>query len=77
MKVITKQDCFDLKAKFDKYCKTAEQYQFPLLLMINIKIDKTLDDIKSNKLTSQKECRAMFMVVLKAIGEDYSVYEEK
>ena len=78
MKEITKQDCFDLKAKFDKYCETAEQHQFPLLLMVNIKLDQTLDDIKKlNKLPSQETCRAMFRVVLKVIGEDYSAYEEK
>ena len=70
MKEITKQDCFDLKTKFDKYCETAEQHQFPLLLMVNIKLDQTLDDIKKfNKLPSQETCRAMFRVVLKVIGE--------
>lgn len=77
MKEITVQDCVQLREKFLKYCDTAEQYQFPMLAMINVKLDSTLDVIqKENKVTNQKEARAMFRVVLKIIGEDFSEYEE-
>ena len=77
MKEITVQDCVQLREKFLKYCDTAEQHQFPMLAMINVKLDSTLDTIQSeNKVTNQKEARAMFRVVLKIIGEDFSEYEE-
>lgn len=77
MKEITVQDCVQLREKFLKYCDTAEQHQFPMLAMINVKLDSTLDVIqKENKVTNQKEARAMFRVVLKIIGEDFSEYEE-
>ena len=77
MKEITVQDCVQLREKFLKYCDTAEQHQFPMLTMINVKLDSTLDVIqKENKVTNQKEARAMFRVVLKIIGEDFSEYEE-
>lgn len=78
MKEITIQDCFELKAKFDDYCRTAEQHQFPMLLMVNIKLNQTLERIKEfNQLPPQEVCRSMFRVVLKIIGEDCSAYEEK
>lgn len=77
MKEITVQDCVQLREKFLKYCDTAEQHQFPMLAMINVKLDSTLDVIqKENKVTNQKEARAMFRVVLKILGEDFSEYEE-
>lgn len=77
MKEITVQDCVQLREKFLKYCDTAEQHQFPMLAMINVKLDSTLDVIqRENKVTNQKEARAMFRVVLKIIGEDFSEYEE-
>lgn len=45
--------------------------------MINVKLDSTLDVIqRENEVTNQKEARAMFRVVLKVIGEDFSEYEE-
>ena|GEM_PF-3591123 len=77
MKEITVQDCLELKEKFTKYCDTAEQHQFPMLAMVNIKLDATLAHIeKVNKVENQKEARAMFRVVLKIIGEDFSEYLE-
>ena len=54
MKEITVQDCLELKNKFDQYCQTAEQHEFPMLAI-----------------------RAMFRVVLKLIGQDFSEYIEK
>ena len=77
VKEITVQDCLELKEKFTKYCDTAEQHQFPMLAMVNIKLDATLAHIeKVNKVENQKEARAMFRVVLKIIGEDFSEYLE-
>lgn len=78
MKAITVQDCEDLKQKFDKYCETAEQHQFPLLLMINLKMDATMEHIKeAGKVENQKDIRAMFRVVLRVIGEDPTEYKEE
>ena len=78
MKVITVQDCEELKQKFDKYCETAEQHEFPILAIINMKMDATMEHIRdAGEVTNQKDIRAMFRVVLRAIGEDPTEYEEE
>lgn len=76
-KVITVQDCDELYAKFKKYTETAEQHEFVILAMINKMLDMTMIQIHAfNAVPDQKEARAMFRVVLKAIGQDASEYEE-
>ena len=78
MKIITVQDCEELKQKFDKYCETAEQHEFPILAIINMKMDETMEHIRdAGEVTNQKDIRAMFRVVLRAIGEDPTEYEEE
>lgn len=78
MKIITVQDCEELKQKFDKYCETAEQHEFPILAIINMKMDATMEHIRNaGEVTNQKDIRAMFRVVLRAIGEDPTEYEEE
>lgn len=78
MKIITVQDCEELKQKFDKYCETAEQHEFPILAIINMKIDATMEHIRdAGEVTDQKDIRAMFRVVLRAIREDPTEYEEE
>lgn len=78
MKIITVQDCEELKQKFDKYCETAEQHEFPILAIINMKMDATMEHIRdAGEVTNQKDIRAMFRVVLRAIGEDPTEYEEE
>lgn len=78
MKEITVQDCLELKNKFDQYCQTAEQHEFPMLAMVNIKMDVTIEKVKADgKVENQKDIRAMFRVVLKLIGQDFSEYIEK
>ena len=78
-KEITVQDCDELFAQFMKYTETAEQHEFPKLLMIHTKLQKTMGDIhEAGKLTiDQSEVRAMFRVVLGVIGKDFSEYEEE
>lgn len=77
-KVITVQDCDELYAKFKKYTETAEQHEFVILAMINKKLDMTMIQIHAfNEVPDQKEARAMFRVVLKAIGQDASEYAEE
>ena len=78
MKAITVQDCEDLKQKFDKYCETAEQHEFPILAIINMKMDATMEHIRdAGEVTDQKDIRAMFRVALRAIREDQTEYEEE
>ena len=79
MKEITIEDVFELKEKFDKYLITAEQHEFVILTMIDLKLNNTIKMIQSNnnEIKDQKEARAMFRTILKVIGEDYSEYEEK
>ena len=77
MKENTVQDCLDLQQKFKNYCNRAEQHQFPLLLMIDVKMTSTIEKIlEVNKVENQKDIRAMFSVVLKTIGEGFSEYQE-
>lgn len=77
MKEITIEDCFELKDKFDRYTKTAQQKEFAMLAFINFNLDDTLNHFKTiGKVDNQKEARAMFRCVLKVIGEDISEYSE-
>lgn len=76
-KEITVQDCEDLYAQFKQYTETAEQHEFARLAMINFTLDHTMNEIrKAGVVADQKEARAMFRVVLRAIGKDPSAYEE-
>lgn len=77
MKEITVQDCVSLQEKFTRYTETAEQHQFPLLFMIDIRLRASVEAVvKTGRVENQKEARAMFRVVLRVIGEDFSEYEE-
>lgn len=76
MKEITVEDCIKLKEDFDNYTKTAEQYEFAHLAMIQLKLDVDIEKIKNEGVKDQKDTRAMFRVVLRAIGKDFSEYEE-
>ena len=74
MKTITMTDCKELYNRFIKYTETAEQHEFAKLAMINMMLDMTMAQW-SNPI-DQKEARAMFRVVLGAIGEDITSYQE-
>lgn len=77
MKEITIQDCLDLQKKFKQYCDRAEQHEFPLLMMIDLKMATSIEKIREDgKVENQEDIRAMFRVVLRAIGEDFSEYDE-
>lgn len=77
-KEITIKDCEELQEKFKRYCDTAEQHEFPMLAILNTKMDSTINHIKMvGKILNQENARAMFRVVLKFIGEDYSMYNEQ
>ena len=76
-KIITVEECIELKNKFDKYCKIAEQHEFVKLAMIQMPLETTIARIKEdNEVKDQKDIRAMFRVVLSVIGQYYSEYLE-
>lgn len=77
MKTITIEDCKELYNEFNRYADNAEQHEFPRLIMIDLKLQDTIDQYEeAGCIEDQKEARAMFRVVLKIIGKDYSEYEE-
>lgn len=77
MSNITVQDCVDLRKRFLAYCDTAEQHEFARLFIIHQKLDATIERLqRASKVEDQKDTRAMFRVVLKTIGQDYSAYRE-
>ena len=77
MKIITIEDCRNLKNKFERYCETAEQYEFIPLTILQMKLDKTLEIIeKDGVIKDQKEARAMFQTILLVIGENADDYKE-
>ena len=72
---ITMTDCRELYNRFIKYTETAEQHEFAKLAMINMMLDTTM--ARWSDPIDQKEARAMFRVVLGAIGEDITLYKEE
>ena len=77
MKSITIEDCRNLKNKFERYCETAEQYEFIPLTILQMKLDKTLETIeKDGMIKDQKEVRAMFQTILLVIGENADNYKK-
>ena len=77
MKTITIEDCRNLKNKFERYCETAEQWEFVPLTILQMKLDKTLEIIeKDGMIKDQKEARAMFQTILLVIGENADNYEK-
>lgn len=77
MKHITIDDCKNLQVKFAQYCSRAGQHEFALLAAINIKMDISIDSyVAAGCVFDQRDANAMFRVVLKTIGEDYSEYKD-
>ena len=78
MKTITIEDCEELYNEFNRYADNAEQYEFPMLIMVDLKLQHTIDKYEeAGCIEDQEEARAMFRVVFKIIGKDYSEYEEE
>ena len=77
MQVITVEDCRNLRERFMEFANRQEQHTFPFLAMINLRLDTTLEAIeKDGEVKNQKDINAMFRVVLRVMGEDYSAYKE-
>ena len=68
---ITKEDVVNLREEFLRYTATAEQHEFIRLLFIHKKLDKTIELFDSMPM---EELNAMFRVVYKTIGRDFSEF---
>ena len=69
---ITKEDVLKLIDEFISYAKQAEQYAFPILMMVQSKLEITLRHFDE---TSIEELNAMFRTIYKIIGKEYSEFE--
>lgn len=69
---ITKEDVLALREELLKYAETAEQYEFPKIMIIHMKLDKTIEVL--DRMTME-ELNAMFRVVYMIIGKDFSEYK--
>jgi len=77
MKIITIKDCYELRRKFLKYSETAEQHESIILLYFHIYMNEIIKEYeKAEGIADQSGARAMFRVILRIIGEDFSEYEE-
>ncbi len=70
---ITKEDAIQLRKEFLQYANNAEPHFYPILIVLNIKLDQSIDRIDT---MSVEEKNAMFRTVYKVIGKDYSEYEK-
>ncbi len=70
---ITKEDAIQLREEFLQYANNAEPHFYPILVVLNIKLDQSIDRIDT---MSVEEKNAMFRTVYKVIGKDYSEYEK-
>jgi hypothetical protein len=71
---ITKEDVLNLREELLQYAEKAEQHEFPKILLVHIKIDKTIEQFD---MFTNKELNAMFRVVYGIIGKDFSEYKDK
>lgn len=68
---ITKEDILNLQKEFKEYCKSAEQYEFTKLLMVDIMLERNIQRLDTIDNTARNNiCR----VICKLIGKDYSEY---
>ena len=68
MKVITREDCEHLKARFEAYTEIAEQHEFTRLMAVDAMLEKTWKDLDNQLKNNQKDLRAMFRVILTLTG---------
>lgn len=77
MKTVTIEDCEKLLDDFHEYTNGAEQHEFAMLAMIDAELQLTLERYReAGEVTNQQDARAMFRVVSRVIGKDYSEYKE-
>ena len=69
---ITKEDILNLQKELKEYCNSAEQHEFMKLTMVDIMLEKNIQHLDT---IDNKARNAMFRVIYKLIGKDYSEYE--
>lgn len=69
---ITNEDILNLQKEFKEYCEHAEQHEFAKLTMIDFMLERNIQNLNSIDNTARN---AMFRVIYKLIGKDYSDYE--
>lgn len=69
---ITNEDILNLQKEFKEYCERAEQHEFAKLTMVDFMLERNIQNLNSIDNTARN---AMFRVIYKLIGKDYSDYE--
>ena len=69
---ITNEDIINLQKEFKEYCKNAEQYELMKLSMVDIMLERSIQNLSTIDNTARN---SMFRVIYKLIGKDYSEYE--
>lgn len=65
MEKITKKDCEDLYKEFLEYCNTANPISFPFLVILDLKIQYTIEHYDE---TPQEELQSMFRAIDKLMS---------
>jgi cell division protein FtsB len=69
---ITNEDVLNLQKEFKEYCEHAEQHEFAKLTMVDIMLERSIKNLNSIDNIARN---AMFRVIYKLIGKDYSEYK--
>ena len=69
---ITNEDVLNLQKEFKEYCEHAEQHEFAKLTMIDLRLEISIQRLNFIDNTARN---AMFRVIYKLIGKDYSEYK--
>lgn len=69
---ITNEDILNLQKEFKEYCEHAEQHEFAKLTMVDFMLERNIQNLNSIDNIARN---AMFRVIYKLIGKDYSDYE--
>lgn len=69
---VTNEDVLNLQKEFKEYCEHAEQHEFAKLTMIDIMLERSIKKLDSIDNIARN---AMFRVIYKLIGKDYSEYK--
>lgn len=69
---ITNEDIINLQKELKEYCEHAEQHEFAKLAMVDFMLERNIQNLNSIDNTARN---AMFRVIYKLIGKDYSEYK--
>lgn len=70
---ITKEDVIALREELLRYAENAEQHLFPLIFVLHEKLNGTINKFEEMDL---ENLNAMYRVIYRIIGKDYSEYME-